>query len=89
MKLGWLGTLSPDFFRSHANRMAACCSTTIQYNTPIIVIPIKLVLSDKTVVDRTRITKNSAGMPNPSESRLFQRSVKKFSFVMLFRFLVD
>jgi hypothetical protein len=45
--------------------------------------PMKATLSESSEVDRPTTAYASVGIPRMSESRLFQRTVKKFSFVMV------
>jgi hypothetical protein len=81
VKLCLAGALSAEFSRCHANRMFECCSTIVQYTTPISASPMKAALSDNTGVDKTNTIYSRAGIPSTSVSILFQRTVKYFSFV--------
>lgn len=84
---GWVNpclteTWLAEFCCSHANRKVVCNSITSQKSAPKIASPIKPSLPNQAEVEKAKTTYISVGSPNPRESKLFQRTVNNFSFVI-------
>ena len=77
------------FSRSRANRVAVCSSITTQNNAPKMASPINPPRPIHIEVDKATIIYIKVGNPNPNESTLFHRTVKKFSFVILFVLVIN
>jgi hypothetical protein len=63
--------------------MTVCNSITSQKSAPKIASPIKSPLPDEAEAENAATTYTRVGTPNPNESKLFHRTVKNFSFVMM------